>query len=169
MPRTATASTSAKNHPVLTTKIIESAEQPLGHTVRKPKAGTKAGEPQLVAVAERMPDPEKLAMLAFMDELVTIRPATSTDKNAEQIFELTINGKTELFKRGEPKTVKRKYVDLMARLKVTAYTQRDAVGADGERQILNDPHTALKYDFAMLKDSNPLGESWLKATLAMPG
>ena len=157
-------------NPVVKTKIIEASEQPLGHTVRSaPTEDKPLGEPQLVAVADRMPDPEKAAMLAFMEELVTIRPATTTDKNAEQIFELTINGKTELFRRGEVKTVKRKYIDLMARLKVTAYTQREITGPDGERQIVSDPHTALKYDFAMVSDPNPKGESWLKATLAMGG
>lgn len=156
----------AKNNPVISTKTIESAEQQLGHTIR---VGAGAGEPKMVQVADRMPDPEKTAMLAFMNELVTIRPATSTDKNAEQIFELTINNRTELFRRGETKTVRRCYVDLLARLKVTAYSQREVTDPSGVRQILNDPHTALKYDFAMVDDKNPMGESWLKATLAMAG
>ncbi len=156
----------AKNNPVARTAGIESAEQPLGHTVRE---GPGVGTAKLIQVAERMPDPEKAAMLAFMNEMVTIRPATSTDKNAEQIFELTINNKTELFRRGEVKTVRRCYVDLMARLKVTAYTQREVTDQAGVRQIVNDPHTALKYDFAMVEDRNPMGENWLKATLAMAG
>lgn len=73
----------AKNNPVNSGSIIETADQPLGHTVR---VGDGAGEPKLVQVADRMPDPEKVAMLAFMNELVTIRPATTTDKNADQIF-----------------------------------------------------------------------------------
>jgi hypothetical protein len=156
----------AKNNPVLSTQTIESAEQPLGHTIR---VGGGVGEPKMIQVADRMPDPEKAAMLAFMNEMVTIRPATSTDKNAEQVFELTINNRTELFRRGEQKTVRRCYVDLLARLKVTAYTQREVTDSAGVRQILNDPHTALKYDFAMVEDKNPMGESWLKTTLAMAG
>lgn len=156
----------AKNTPRVLTATIETAEQPLGHTVRR---GAGVGEPTLVAVADRMPDPEQVAMLAFMEELVTIRPATSTDKNAEQVFEITINNRTELFKRGVPKTVRRCYVDLMARLKVTSYTQREVLNPEGIKQVLNDPHTALKYDFSMVEDRNPLGESWLKHTLAMAG
>ena len=58
--------------------------------------------------------------------------------------------------------MRRCYVDLMARLKVTAYTQRQIVDSEGVRQVLNDPHTALKYDFAMVRDENPMGEAWLK-------
>lgn len=159
----------ALDMPAQFTKTVESAEQSLGHTLRQSTETSQAGTPHLVQVAERMPDPEKAAMLAFMNEMVTIRPATSTDKNAEQVFELIINNKSELFRRGENKTVRRCYVDLMARLKVTAYTQREVVNAEGIKQVLNDPHTALKYDFAMVRDDNPMGEHWLKATLAMAG
>ena len=165
MPRAARAI----DNPVVTTKIIETQELPIGKTVRKRGKNSAVGTPVLVDVAERMPDPEKAAMLSFMEELVTIRPATSTDKNAEQIFEITVNGKTELFRRGEPKTVKRKFVELMARQKVTAYTAREVTNDQGDRQYVYDPVTAPKYDFAMLKDDNPMGESWLKSTLAMGG
>lgn len=164
MPRTYTRQ--AKDTPVLPTKTLETADQPLGHTVRE---GKGIGEAKLIQVADRMPDPEKAAMLAFMEEPVTIRPATSTDKNAEQVFELTINNRTELFRRGESKTVRRCFVDLMARLKVTSYTQAEVTNAEGIKQVLNQPHTALKYDFAMERDANPMGESWLKATLGMAG
>ena len=156
----------AKNNPVNAGPIIETAEQPLGHTVR---VGDGAGEPKMVQVADRMPDPEKVAMLAFMNELVTIRPATTTDKNADQIFEVTINGKTEVFRRGETKTVRRCFVDKLANLKLTSYQQREVTNEEGIKQILNVPHTGLRYDFAMVKDTNPMGEHWLKATLAMAG
>jgi hypothetical protein len=157
----------AKANPVAVRKIIEASEQPLGHTVVKTSAKGGVDGVQMVQVAERLPDPEKLANLAFMAELVTIRPATSTDPNAEQVFEITVNGKTELFRRGHEKTVHRYYVDLIARLKVTSFKDREVTNDEGIKQILHDPTTALKYDFAMIRDPNPMGESWLKATLAM--
>jgi hypothetical protein len=169
MPRAQSRSTEAKHNPVLTAGAIEASEQPLGHTIRKPTKDSQVGEPGLVQVADRMPDPEKAAMLQFMEEPVTIRIATSTDKNAEQVFELTINGRNEFFRRGETKTVARKYVDLLARLKVTSYTQNEVVNAEGEKQFVNVPHTGLKYDFAKIADANPMGDDWLRATLAMPG
>jgi hypothetical protein len=159
----------AKNNPVLSSKIIEASEQPLGYTERVPTADSAVGTPKLVQVAARMPDPEKVAMLAFMEEPVTIRVGTSTDKNAEPVFELNIAGKSELFRRGETKTVKRYFVDHMARMKVTSYSQKEVFNAEGIKQVLNEPHTALKYDFQMVRDANPLGEHWLKATLAMGG
>jgi hypothetical protein len=164
----------AKDNPVALSKTIEASEQPLGHTVRNgdPNATTaqgRIGTPQLIQVAERMPDPEKAANLAFMDEMVTIRIGTASDPNAEQVFELNIAGRSELFRRGETKRVRRFYVDHMARMKVTAYSQKEVFNAEGIKQYLNVPHTALKYDFAMVRDDNPMGESWLKATLAMGG
>jgi hypothetical protein len=159
----------AKDTPVLTTNIIEASEQPLGHTVRVPTKDSQVGEPKLVAVAERMPDPEKLANLSFMNEKVTIRVGTSSDPNAEQVFELNIGGRLEFFRRGETKTLPRYYVDHMARMKVTSYSQREVLNEEGVKQVLNVPHTALKYDFAMVSDANPMGADWLKATLAMAG
>lgn len=160
----------AKNTPVITSKTIETAEQPIGRTERTaPTKDNPVGEPKLVAVAERLPDQEKLANLAFFAEPVTIRIATSTDKNAEQIFELNLGGKPYLFRRGETKTVPRFVVDHMARMKTTSYIDQEVFNAEGIKQVLHVPHTALKYDFAMVKDDNPMGEHWLKATLAMGG
>lgn len=160
----------AKNTPVLSSNIIESAEQPIGYTARTaPTPDNPVGSPTLVAVAECMPDREKAANMAFMNEKVTIRVATTTDKNAEQVFELNINGNAEFFRRGELKTCRRFFVDHMARMKVTSYTDREVFNAEGIKQVLHEPHTANKYDFAMVRDDNPMGENWLKATLAMGG
>jgi hypothetical protein len=158
----------AKDSPVILAKTIETSEQPLGHSVRVPTATSQAGEPMLVQVAERMPDPEKAAMLAFMNEMVTIRPTRTTDPK-EQVFEITINNRSELFRVGEVKQVKRYYVDHLARMKVTSFSQQEVQNAEGEKQIKNIPYTTLKYDFAMVEDRNPVGANWLKATLAMAG
>lgn len=166
MPRGVPGSIAIHN-PVISSKTIEASEQPIGYTERT--SDTSAAQPVLVQVAERMPDPEQAAMLAFMNEPVKVRIATSTDRNAEQVFELIVNGRSEIFRRGETKTVKRYYVDRLANCKVTTYTQQDVVNEQGVKQKLNIPHTALKYDFAIVEDSNPLGESWIKATLAMAG
>lgn len=158
----------AKDAPAFKTTVIETQDQPLGHTVRETTETSQVGEPKLVAVADRMPDPEKAAMLAFMNELVTIRPTRTTDAK-EMVFEVNINGKPQLFRVGEDKTVPRYYVDHLARMKVTTYTDQEVYNAEGEKQVKHIPHTVLKYDFAMVHDANPMGQAWLKATLAMAG
>lgn len=160
----------AKRTPIVqTSTVIETAEQPIGYTERVPTPESPVGKPKLVDVAERMPDQEKLANLAFQAEMVTIRIGTSTDKNAEPVFELNINGKPFFFRRGEVKTVPRYVVDHMARMKTTSFVDKEVFNDEGIKQILHVPHTALKYDFGIVRDDNPMGERWLKATLAMGG
>jgi hypothetical protein len=158
----------AKNNPVAPTGGLETEGLPLGHTVRKTSEESQVGEPELVQVAERMPDDEKLAMLAFMNESIDIRPTRTTDPK-EQVFEITINGRSELFKVGEVKTVKRYYADHMLRSKVTSYTQREVTNGEGVKQMVNLPYTTLKYDFAIVHDPNPKSDAWFKATLGMAG
>lgn len=160
----------AKDNPVFKTVGPETSEMPIGRTERTaPTKDNPVGDVRLIDVAERMPDQEKLANLAFQAEMVTIRIATSTDKNAEQVFELNLGGKPFFFRRGETKTVPRYVVDHMARMKTTSYIDQEVFNAEGIKQIVHVPHTALKYDFAMVRDDNPMGEAWLKATLAMGG
>lgn len=127
-------------------------------------------EPSVIAkVSEQPLDQEKLAMLAFMAELVTIRIATTTDRNAEQVFEININGKLQFFRRGETKTLPRYFVDRLMRLKTTVFSQDLVVNKEGIKSYVYPPSTGLKYDFSIVRDDNPLGKSWEQAVLAEPG
>lgn len=123
----------------------------------------------LIHVAEQPYDDEKMAMLAFMNELIEVRIATTTDKNAEQCFEINVNGKLCFFRRGETKTVPRYIVDHMMRMKQTVYSQREVLNAEGVREMVYDPQTAVKYDFSITRDPNPLSNSWQRAVMMEPG
>ena len=174
MPRGIPRNREAKNNPVILSKQFETSQEDIGQTndrlLKSTGDAKQALEPTLIArVGDQPLDQEKLAMLAFMAEPVTIRIGTTTDKHAEQVFEINIGGHLEFFRRGESKTVKRNFVDHMLRLKQTAYTQKEVLNAEGIKDILNIPHTALKYDFAIERDDNPLGVSWKRAVLAEPG
>lgn len=120
-------------------------------------------------VSEQALDDDHTEMLAFMAEPVTVRIAVSTDPNAEQVFEIIVNGRTELFRRGETKTVPRYYVDRMLRMKETRYKHREVMNQSGDRDVVYDGQTALKYDFSIVRDMNPLSESWYRHTLAEQG
>lgn len=120
-------------------------------------------------VGEMALDDDHTAMMAFMNEPVTVRIGTTTDPNAEQIFELIINGKTEVFRRGETKTVARYFADRLARLKETSYANVQVANHLDELSYAYVPRTAHKYDFAVVRDANPLGESWLKHVMAEQG
>jgi hypothetical protein len=167
MPRGTPRTTDAKNNPVIRSKTIETQEQVIGQANDRHFVGNQLSDNKVVLATENdLLDHDKLANLAFMDEKVTIRPATSTDPNAEQVFEITINGKSELFRRGEAKTVRRCFVDRMCMLKETVFDCK-LVDKEGERQYIYPQTTGLKYDFSMLRDDNPKGADWLAFSLRM--
>lgn len=160
----------AGNNPVIIKKTIEASDNTVGQDVPRTMRSTgdakDALDLQVIEPVDRVVDPEKMAMLSFMSEPVTVRIATSTDSNAEQVFEININGRLEFFRRGEEKTVPRYFVDRLARLKQTGYSQREVLNAEGIKDIIHDPRTGLKYDFAVIRDDHPRGREWLKHTLA---
>jgi hypothetical protein len=169
MPRGTPRTTDAKNNPVVLSKTLETQDQEIGQSIDRRFEGEKLNAQVLaVASAHDLQNTEKLEMMKFMNEQVTIRIATSTDQNAEQVFEITINGKAEMFKRGDTKTVRRCYVDRLCMLKQTVYDCQ-LVDKTGERQYIYPQTTGLKYDFSVIRDDNPLGSSWLKHTLALRG
>lgn len=163
----------AQNNPVIL-RGPDSQDHDVGQsnerTLRSTGPADQALEPSvIVKVSEQPYDDEKMAMLKFMAEPIEIRIGTTTDKNAEQCFEININGRLEFFRRGETKTVPRYVVDRLLRLKQTVYTQKEVVNAEGVKDIVNIPHTALKYDYAITRDDNPLGKSWERSVLAEIG
>lgn len=174
IPKTG-ASTDAKNNPVVSTGESDPMSQlPLGESNERVMRSTGDASESLdklefVKVDEAPMDDEWMQMMAFNEEMVTIKIATTTDLNADQVFEININGKLEFFRRGETKTVKRYFVDHMLRMRETRYTQKEMLDSEGVKQIVNVPHTALKYDFSVLRDANPKGESWLKYMMAQQG
>jgi hypothetical protein len=169
------APTQAKNNPVIVNKTIESGDTTPGQSeprvLRSEGDAAKALDPNdsVIQVTDRVGDPEKAMMLAFMNELIDVRLATSTDKNAEQVVEIGVNGRVELLRRGEVKTVPRFIVDRLARCKVTTYQQTEVVNAEGIKQIVNTPITGLRYDFSVTCDPSPYAEAWLKSVLAERG
>jgi hypothetical protein len=159
----------ASTNPVIMSNAIDSQDLEIGQYGDRVLSSTgpaeKALAPIVVPEVDKPFDQEKMAMLAFMAEPVTVRIATSTDPNAEQVFEINVNGRNEVFRRGETKTVPRYIVDRLARMKITGYTQRELMNAEGIKDIAYDAHTGLKYDFAVVQDSHPRGPDWLRHTL----
>jgi len=169
---TAKTSTNAVNMPAIVHDRIETQEQELSqsnvriqHSDALP--GQKSLDDNVLPEFDTRPvSYEKMAMLAFFNEDVEVRIATTGDKNADQIFEINVNGRNELFRRGEKKTVKRFIVDHLARMKQTTYVQKEVISDDGTKSIANIPTTSLKYDFSVEHDPHPRGKDWLRSVLA---
>lgn len=125
------------------------------------------GEAKLSREAIEIPDgpqnKDKLDALAFNEEIVTIMVHESTDENAENPIEVGVNGRKQFFIRGREQEVKRKFVEVLARAKVTNYRQN--VNAS-DPQVVNRmvASTALRYPFTLLADPNRQhgGQAWLR-------
>lgn len=153
-------------------KAVEPMEEDIGQN--QPRILKSAGpakqalSSQHIELVDRPVDPEKLAMLAFMEEMVTVYIHPTTNEQDEQVFEIYNNGDKVLFRRNEEKTVKRKFVYGLAKSRTTNYTQQEVINAEGVRDYKYFPHTGLRYPFSPRQDDNPRGADWLRATLGEP-
>lgn len=115
---------------------------------------------------DRPVDDEYLAMMKFMEDPLEIIVAPSHNPVDPKVVEVWVNGEREFFVRGEQKTVKRKFVNVLASQKVTTYSQERRRGNDGMFYDVQVPNTTVRYQISVLRDPHPRGRDWLIATLA---
>jgi hypothetical protein len=122
-------------------------------------------EPVIETVAESRDFSKLAADEAFMNELVTVMVHSTTDENQPNHVVVNCNGMNQPLIRGVPTTVKRKYVEILARMKETKYTQvtRNPSAPD---QIDMVARHGLSYPFDLVEDLNPRGRAWLQNVLA---
>ena len=110
---------------------------------------------------------ELAASEAFMNEMVEVMVHSSTDENQAPHVILNCNGTNQPIMRGVPTRVRRKYVEILARMKETKYSQvtRNPGAPD---QIDMIARHGLAYPFEMMHDDNPRGRAWLSNVLAEP-
>ena len=110
---------------------------------------------------------ELAASEAFMNEMVEVMVHASTDENQSPHVILNCNGTNHPIMRGVPMRVRRKYVEILARMKETKYSQvtRNPAAPD---QIDMIARHGLAYPFELMHDDNPRGRAWLQNVLAEP-
>ena len=98
--------------------------------------------------------------IAFGEEFVTIRIERSSEPNAPQMLDFYVNGIAHWVPVGVPHTLRRKYVEVIARSQpysVTAdYTENS--GQDPVNRISRN--ATARYPFSVVKDT-PRGHEWL--------
>jgi hypothetical protein len=104
---------------------------------------------------------------AFFNEPVTIRVATTTDVNQPPYVHVNVNGSNCVIPRGMAVVVKRKYVEVLARMKETRYTQSTPNASEPDRIVMNAA-TGIVYNFEVLEDKNPLGREWFNRVMNEP-
>jgi hypothetical protein len=118
-------------------------------------------------VAESRDFSQLAADEGFMNELVEVMVHATTDENQAPHVIVNCNGTNQPIIRGVPTKVRRKYVEILARMKETKYSQvtRNPAAPD---QIDMVARHGLAYPFELMNDPNPRGRAWLQNVLAEP-
>jgi hypothetical protein len=106
----------------------------------------------------------------FMQDVLLVRIATTTDRNAPPFATLTVNdvnGRVQI-PRGRPLPVRRYHVEVLARMRETNYTQPDQNLSNPEISNQLIPQHSWAYPFEVLRDPHPHGRAWLETILAEP-
>jgi hypothetical protein len=103
---------------------------------------------------------------AFMEDFVEVEVHPSTNENDPGHVILNVNGVNQPIFRGVPTKVRRKFIEVLARMKQTSYTQRPTDYINPERSNELIPRTGLAYPFQVLNDPHPKGNAWLRGILA---
>jgi len=103
----------------------------------------------------------------FMNDIITIIVHESSEEGSLDIATPQVNGLNQPIIRGVESKVKRKYVEALARNRITKYVQRVQDPSKPEN-IQMVEKTTLACPFAVLHDPHPNGRKWLEAILNTP-
>lgn len=127
----------------------------------------KDDAPIVETVAESSDFGALAASEAFMNEIVTVYVHPTTNENEATQFLINCNGTNQPVVRGVEIPMKRKYVEILARMKETKYTQVTPNPAAPDVSEMR-ARTGLVYPFDLIDDKNPKGRAWLRNVLAEP-
>lgn len=102
---------------------------------------------------------------AFMNEPVTVVVMSSNDDNDLDLVPIAVNGISQFFRRDTAQTVRRMFVEKLARCKSTAFDQKIDDRMGEAMNTLKRRHS-LRFPFTVIEDKNPKGSAWLKGILA---
>jgi hypothetical protein len=154
----------AKNRPVRRRQSVEASDQKVGQDgVREFDANSDL--PQVKVEPPGRHSAKWKEDMAFANEMVRVVVHEDTNERAHPFPEVTVNGRTQRFVRGEEQMVRRCYVEKLARMKLTAYGNVKTKDVDGEDVYRYPQRTGLVYPFAVIDDSEK-GKAWLKRILA---
>jgi hypothetical protein len=101
----------------------------------------------------------------FMEETVMVMIHPTTSENEPPYAHLNVNGMNQIVPRGQNVPVKRKFVEVLARMKETRYNQTTPNPSEPDKTMMVARH-GLAYPFVIVEDKNPKGRAWLEHILA---
>jgi len=152
-------------------KVIDTTDHQIGQPgdVTMSSTGPAVLEKPDIQVVDGPRWDEKAAILAFMNEVVTVVVHTTTDKHEPQFVQLWNDGRFQLIPRGIETPVKRKFIEVLARMKGDSYGNVEYRDAEGNLTYKYPKQTGLRFPFAVVNDPNPNGRAWLQGVLAEAG
>lgn len=146
-----------------TSSQVDAGAEYLGHEQQGAigEIRTTAG----IDVVDKPMPKDALDLEAFMNEPVTIIVNPATDPDEPRLVQVGVNGVNQFLARGEPITVKRKYVEVLARAKRTNFTQTLDERLGEGMNHLKAMHL-LRFPFSVIEDRNSNGGPWLRGVLA---
>lgn len=132
-----------------------------GHSVHIADIGKGATIEQ---VAENDGTKDAFELEAFMHEMVTILVHPASEEGQLEVQTPNVGGVNQPIIRGQEITVKRKFVEALARTRTTKYVQ--VIDPIDRSNIQMQERTVVSYPFSILNDRNPKGADWIKGILA---
>lgn len=103
----------------------------------------------------------------FMNDILEVVVHEDGQPGSLDVILLTVNGTNQPIIRGRVQKIRRKYVESLARSRITAYEQR-VMDPTRPENIQMIPKVALTYPFSVRKDPSRNGAAWLDAILSTP-
>jgi len=117
-----------------------------------------------------VPSKATFDMEKFMAEKVEVILAEPMSEMEPIFAELQVNGDYVCVPRdGNPHTIRRYHLEILARAKQSRVRQKKIVNADGSMGFQEENVLALTYPYQLVRDDNPHGRSWLKSVAKNPG
>ena len=127
--------------------------------------GTSAIEVEAVTGVNASDD--AVALEAFMNEIVYVTVPSTENEEELYVISVGVNGVNQPIVRDVSTPIKRKYVEVLARAKQTAYKQIQKDTNDPASLVMI-PKTSLAHNFTVDRDDNPKGYAWLRELLKQP-
>ncbi len=103
---------------------------------------------------------------AFMNQVLDVYIHPSSEENGPNHTIVNVNGVNQPVFFGQPNRIKRKYVEVLARMKETRYHQPTANPLNPESGNALIPRTLQVYPFQVIRDPHPKGAAWLAQIMA---
>jgi hypothetical protein len=105
---------------------------------------------------------------AFLNEPVTIHIESTGNENEPPSFVLNVNGLSQPIFRDVDITMRRCFVEVLARCKETKFIPQEADMRNPLATNIPRGKTGFTYPFRVIEDKNPIGREWLNAVRAEP-